>query len=207
MLSSLGVGTYLGEPTKADDVAQAAAVVLSVHNGWNVIDTAANYREGHAEVHHLAAVWFEYLIGCILEHQAGCSSESLIVHMFGSVQSAHHLICCSLGCPEKLCTYAGGSGQRVLGAAQHPGPVPRDAVCEHQGRLHRQGAGRGAAAVARDRCRRPGAGRTLPAPSLPGSLAQAQPGQDAAQHGEHFLVGSLLLRALGTAGLRCCKTA
>ena len=50
MLSSLGVGTYLGEPSVQDDIAQAAAIILSVHSGWNVIDTAANYREGRAEV-------------------------------------------------------------------------------------------------------------------------------------------------------------
>ncbi|GLC52659.1 hypothetical protein PLESTB_000654400 [Pleodorina starrii] len=48
-LSSLGVGTYLGDLDSRTDDAVAAAVIHSVVNGWNVIDTASNYRWGRAE--------------------------------------------------------------------------------------------------------------------------------------------------------------
>ncbi|PNH09966.1 hypothetical protein TSOC_003376 [Tetrabaena socialis] len=48
-LSSLGVGTYLGEPDSRTDEAVAAALIYSVANGFNVIDTASSYRWGHAE--------------------------------------------------------------------------------------------------------------------------------------------------------------
>ena len=45
ILSSLGVGTYLGEPSFADDELMTQAVVDSVSSGAvNVIDTAINYR-------------------------------------------------------------------------------------------------------------------------------------------------------------------
>ncbi|GIL80448.1 hypothetical protein Vretimale_16092 [Volvox reticuliferus] len=48
-LSSLGIGTYLGDTDARTDDAVAAAVIHSVMNGWNVIDTASNYRWGRAE--------------------------------------------------------------------------------------------------------------------------------------------------------------
>lgn len=43
-LSSIGIGTYLGEPTEADDRAYRDAVIEAVASGCNVIDTAVNYR-------------------------------------------------------------------------------------------------------------------------------------------------------------------
>lgn len=44
-LSSIGIGTYLGEPTQQDDLAVENAVYQSVKSGAvNVIDTAINYR-------------------------------------------------------------------------------------------------------------------------------------------------------------------
>jgi aryl-alcohol dehydrogenase-like predicted oxidoreductase len=43
-LSSIGVGTYLGDDTDADDVAYADAVRHAIASGVNVIDTAINYR-------------------------------------------------------------------------------------------------------------------------------------------------------------------
>lgn len=49
-LSSLGVGTYLGDADSRTDDAVTSAVVYSVVKGWNVIDTASNYRWGRAEV-------------------------------------------------------------------------------------------------------------------------------------------------------------
>ena len=44
VVSSIGVGTYLGEPTDAADDAYREAVVEAVESGINVIDTAVNYR-------------------------------------------------------------------------------------------------------------------------------------------------------------------
>lgn len=50
MLSSLGTGTYLGGLDKSTDDAVAASIAAAVHAGWNVIDTASNYRQGRGEV-------------------------------------------------------------------------------------------------------------------------------------------------------------
>ena len=43
-LSSIGIGTYLGEPDEATDQAYCAAVKTAVSLGVNVVDTAINYR-------------------------------------------------------------------------------------------------------------------------------------------------------------------
>ncbi len=48
-LSSLGIGTYLGEPDAATDGAYAQAVARAVELGVNVIDTAINYRFQRSE--------------------------------------------------------------------------------------------------------------------------------------------------------------
>ena len=49
VLSSIGIGTYLGEPDNATDAAYAAAIVSAVENGCNVIDSAINYRFQRSE--------------------------------------------------------------------------------------------------------------------------------------------------------------
>lgn len=49
VLSSLGIGTYLGEPDAATDRAYAAAIRAAVRGGVNVIDTAINYRHQRSE--------------------------------------------------------------------------------------------------------------------------------------------------------------
>ena len=49
VLSSIGVGTYLGDPDEATDGNYANAVVRAVQLGVNVIDTAANYRFQRSE--------------------------------------------------------------------------------------------------------------------------------------------------------------
>jgi len=49
VLSSIGIGTYLGNPDEATDVNYANAVVRAVQLGANVIDTAANYRFQRSE--------------------------------------------------------------------------------------------------------------------------------------------------------------
>ena len=48
-LSSLGVGTYLGQPDEKTDVAYITAIVAAVESGINVIDSAINYRFQRSE--------------------------------------------------------------------------------------------------------------------------------------------------------------
>jgi aryl-alcohol dehydrogenase-like predicted oxidoreductase len=48
-LSSIGIGTYLGNPDEATDLAYANTVARAVTSGVNVIDTAANYRFQRSE--------------------------------------------------------------------------------------------------------------------------------------------------------------
>jgi len=44
LASSIGIGTYLGEPDDADDLRYEEALHAAVSGGLNVIDTAINYR-------------------------------------------------------------------------------------------------------------------------------------------------------------------
>ncbi len=48
-LSSLGLGTYLGQPTPEADAAYADCALAFHGKGGNVFDTAANYRGGRSE--------------------------------------------------------------------------------------------------------------------------------------------------------------
>lgn len=48
-VSALGIGTYLGESTDADDLAYVNSIVRSIESGINVIDTALNYRSQRSE--------------------------------------------------------------------------------------------------------------------------------------------------------------
>ncbi|PYV13665.1 MAG: aldo/keto reductase [Acidobacteria bacterium] len=48
-LSSIGIGTYLGEPTTECDTRYADAVERAVELGVNVVDTAVNYRHQRSE--------------------------------------------------------------------------------------------------------------------------------------------------------------
>ena len=48
-LSSVGIGTYLGQPDEATDRSYMEAVVRAVELGANVVDTAANYRFQRSE--------------------------------------------------------------------------------------------------------------------------------------------------------------
>lgn len=48
-LSSVGTGTYLGEPDPATDQAYTDSVVAAVEGGFNLIDTAINYRFQRSE--------------------------------------------------------------------------------------------------------------------------------------------------------------
>ena len=49
VLSSIGIGTYLGNPDEATDTNYTNAVVRAVQLGANVIDSAANYRFQRSE--------------------------------------------------------------------------------------------------------------------------------------------------------------
>jgi aryl-alcohol dehydrogenase-like predicted oxidoreductase len=48
-LSSIGLGTYLGEPTAAADAAYTEAVRVALASGINLLDTAINYRHQRSE--------------------------------------------------------------------------------------------------------------------------------------------------------------
>jgi len=48
-ISSLGIGTYLGDSTDGDDVAYQAAIRKAVSSGINLVDTAINYRSQRSE--------------------------------------------------------------------------------------------------------------------------------------------------------------
>lgn len=48
-ISSLGAGTYLGQPNENMDAGYAAALVAAVENGINIIDSAINYRLQRSE--------------------------------------------------------------------------------------------------------------------------------------------------------------
>ncbi|HEY2460034.1 MAG TPA: aldo/keto reductase [Candidatus Acidoferrum sp.] len=49
VLSSLGIGTYLGQPDDKTDESYTSAIVAAVENGINVIDAAINYRFQRSE--------------------------------------------------------------------------------------------------------------------------------------------------------------
>ena len=48
-LSSIGLGTYLGEPEDSADTAYTEAISLALASGLNVLDTAINYRHQRSE--------------------------------------------------------------------------------------------------------------------------------------------------------------
>jgi aryl-alcohol dehydrogenase-like predicted oxidoreductase len=48
-LSSIGIGTYLGEADDASDCAYTEAIAYAVQHGINVLDTAINYRNQRSE--------------------------------------------------------------------------------------------------------------------------------------------------------------
>ena len=48
-VSTIGIGTYLGEADEATDAAYTEAVIAAVESGFNVVDTAINYRLQRSE--------------------------------------------------------------------------------------------------------------------------------------------------------------
>jgi aryl-alcohol dehydrogenase-like predicted oxidoreductase len=49
VLSSIGIGTYLGEPDRSTDERYTSAVIAAVRGGVNVVDSAINYRLQRSE--------------------------------------------------------------------------------------------------------------------------------------------------------------
>jgi aryl-alcohol dehydrogenase-like predicted oxidoreductase len=49
VISSLGIGTYLGQPNDSADASYTAAIVAAVESGFNLVDTAINYRLQRSE--------------------------------------------------------------------------------------------------------------------------------------------------------------
>src|SRR2546426_2448403 len=49
VLSSIGMGTYLGKPDPATDDSYTASAVAAVESGINVLDAAINYRFQRSE--------------------------------------------------------------------------------------------------------------------------------------------------------------
>src|SRR6185312_11385217 len=48
-LSSIGLGTYLGETDTASDVSYTQSILQALRSGINVLDTAINYRHQRSE--------------------------------------------------------------------------------------------------------------------------------------------------------------
>src|SRR6266850_8102912 len=48
-LSSIGLGTYLGDPDDATDQAYTEAIATALRSGINFLDTAINYRHQRSE--------------------------------------------------------------------------------------------------------------------------------------------------------------
>jgi aryl-alcohol dehydrogenase-like predicted oxidoreductase len=71
-LSSIGIGTYLGDADDATDLRYTRAIVRAVQLGVNVIDTAANYRFQRSERAIGAALK-------ILANEHGIAREGLVI--------------------------------------------------------------------------------------------------------------------------------
>jgi aryl-alcohol dehydrogenase-like predicted oxidoreductase len=72
VLSSIGIGTYLGNADEATDAAYTRSVVRAVQLGVNVIDSAANYRFQRSERSIGAALK-------ILDTEHGIAREELVI--------------------------------------------------------------------------------------------------------------------------------
>jgi aryl-alcohol dehydrogenase-like predicted oxidoreductase len=75
-MSSIGVGTYLGESTDDGDAAYQTAILHAVSSGINVIDTAINYRNQRSERAVGAAIQQLLTAGTISRAQIVVSSKA-----------------------------------------------------------------------------------------------------------------------------------
>jgi aryl-alcohol dehydrogenase-like predicted oxidoreductase len=76
VISSLGLGTYLGEPTDAVDEKYEKAISTALEGGCNVFDTAINYRHQRSE----------RVVGKALE-ESGIDRESVLIATKGGFLS------------------------------------------------------------------------------------------------------------------------
>jgi aryl-alcohol dehydrogenase-like predicted oxidoreductase len=73
VLSSLGIGTYLGQPDDKTDQSYAASVAAAVESGINVIDAAINYRFQRSERSIGAAIKYLAKLGIGREEFVLCT--------------------------------------------------------------------------------------------------------------------------------------
>lgn len=78
MISSIGIGTYLGEPDAATDANYAKAVFAAVEGGVNVIDTAINYRLQRSERSVAAALEKLFASGFTREEILVCTKAGFL---------------------------------------------------------------------------------------------------------------------------------
>jgi aryl-alcohol dehydrogenase-like predicted oxidoreductase len=74
-MSSIGIGTYLGDSTDEEDTAYQAALHHAVSSGINVIDTAINYRSQRSERAVGAAIQQLLAAGTVTRDQLVISSK------------------------------------------------------------------------------------------------------------------------------------
>jgi aryl-alcohol dehydrogenase-like predicted oxidoreductase len=78
MISSIGIGTYLGEPDAETDRAYRDAVTAAVWGGVNVIDTAINYRMQRSERSIAAALRNLYTAGFARDGVVVCTKAGFL---------------------------------------------------------------------------------------------------------------------------------
>ena len=75
-VSSLGIGTYLGDSTDADDEAYERSIVHAIASGVNLIDTAINYRSQRSELSIGAALQSVLGAGIASRHELTICSKA-----------------------------------------------------------------------------------------------------------------------------------
>jgi aryl-alcohol dehydrogenase-like predicted oxidoreductase len=78
VLSSIGIGTYLGEPDATTDKAYTASIAAAVESGINVIDTAINYRLQRSERSVGAALTELYAKGYARDELVICTKAGFL---------------------------------------------------------------------------------------------------------------------------------
>ncbi|MDB4876514.1 MAG: NADP-dependent oxidoreductase domain protein [Gemmatimonadetes bacterium] len=83
-VSSIGIGTYLGESTADDDASYEAAVAHAIESGVNVIDTAINYRCQRSERAVGAAIQHVLAVGPVARHELLVCSKGGYIPLNGA---------------------------------------------------------------------------------------------------------------------------
>src|SRR5256885_16328277 len=92
-LSSIGIGTYLGEANEECDRRYAEAIVCAVELGVNVIDTAANYRFQRSERSVGAALKELIARGFARDEIVVCTKGGRSEEHTSELQSPCNLVC------------------------------------------------------------------------------------------------------------------